>query len=129
MNKKEYQQRCGDQEFIDFYRKIHHFLNQIRKLLTVNYRVSNLTKGDFDYSYFYINHPLLKEKQQRLGLFFNHPKFRLEWWLIGQNKNVIVKDDSNIQVIGKMAIDLKEAELSHIVNKTENILQQLLKRN
>jgi hypothetical protein len=56
-----------------------------------DYFLSDLTRGNMDYTYFYFFPKSLKTRQLKIVVFFSHADFRFEVWLAGYNKTVQAK--------------------------------------
>lgn len=56
-----------------------------------DYFLSDLNRGNMDYTYFYFFPKSLKSRKLKIVLFFSHDTFRFEVWLAGYNKSVQAK--------------------------------------
>lgn len=135
MNKKEYLDILENTNFQQTYAQIIKFLYAIRNNLNKQfYDVGPISYGPLDFTYFSLTSPILKEDKLRIGIVFNHSKFSIEWWLLGQNKQVTQYYQSRfstlnqhqyaIKVYDLLEVELSQDDLDLVVEKSLAYLHQ-----
>ena len=87
---EKYRKSLVEQSLPETYKFLLEYMNQLQREFSASFIHSFVTKkvlnGYLDYTYFYFSNDLLKEKQLKLGIIFNHQKISFDLWLMGTTK-------------------------------------------
>ena len=87
-----YKQILSDGTFQETHQELVSVLQQIRacflKQNQTEYSIASIMHGYIDYTYFYMQSPILKKRRLKLGVVLNHQSVGFELWLLGNTKAV-----------------------------------------
>ena len=87
-----YKQVLSDGTFQETHQELVSVLQQIRayflKQNQTEYSIASIMHGYIDYTYFYMQSPILKKRRLKLGVVLNHQSVGFELWLLGNTKAV-----------------------------------------